>query len=84
MERYDASSGKWSAVAAMLTDYISFGASVSEGEIYVTGGLDMSSVEKYNPSSDTWTIVARLLTARSHHATATVGSFMYLLGGVTT
>jgi N-acetylneuraminic acid mutarotase len=86
MERYDALTGQWSAVAAMSTARHSFGACVIAGEIYVTGGSDenriiVSSVEKYSPSSDTWSAVVPLPDARAHHATIAVGSAMYVIGG---
>jgi hypothetical protein len=52
MERYDASSGQWSAVAAMSTACYQFGTCVLAGELYMSGGrgdgIDaFSSVEKY-------------------------------------
>jgi hypothetical protein len=86
MERYDATSGQWSAVAAMGTVRSVFGVCVVSGEIYVTGGQDsesnaLSSVEKYTPSSDTWSTVAPLPAGRTHHAAVAVGSTMYVLGG---
>jgi hypothetical protein len=40
MERYNASSGKWSAVASMGTARRQFGACVVAGELYVSGGRD--------------------------------------------
>jgi hypothetical protein len=53
MERYDAASGQWSAVAAMSTARCQLGACVVLGEIYVSGGVhgpaEISSVEKYSP-----------------------------------
>jgi hypothetical protein len=86
MERYDATSGQWSAVAAMGTARVRFGYCVMAGEIYVTGGHDtggncLSSVERYSPSSDSWSAVAPLPAGRSRHATVEVGSVMYVLGG---
>jgi N-acetylneuraminic acid mutarotase len=87
MERYDATSGRWSAVAAMGTSRSYFGACVIAGDIYVTGGIDndsneISSVERYSLSSDTWSYVAPLLEGRSQHTTVAVGSNMYVLGGI--
>jgi hypothetical protein len=86
MERYDASSGQWSAAAAMGTARSHFGTCVIAGEIYVTGGeansTYFSSVEKYSPLSDTWSAVSPLPVARSSHAAVTVGSTMYVLGGL--
>jgi hypothetical protein len=86
MERYDVSTGQWSAVAAMGTARCRFGACVVSGEIFVTGGEDddenhVSSVERYSPSSDTWSTVAPLPQSRSWHAAVGVNSAMYVLGG---
>jgi hypothetical protein len=87
MERYAASLGQWSAVAAMGTTRGNFGVCVLAGELYISGGHDdddnlFSSVEKYTPSSDTWSAVAHLPAARSFYASVAVGSTMYALGGI--
>jgi actin-binding protein IPP len=86
MERYDVSSGRWSAVAAMVTPRCNFGACVVAGDIYVTGGIGddlnrLSSVERYSVLSDTWSDAAPLPETRIQHATVAVGSSMYVLGG---
>jgi hypothetical protein len=86
MERFDASSGQWSAAASMSTARYSFGACALAGEVYVLGGRDnsireLSSVEKYSPASDTWSTVAPMPDARSSHAAVAVGSAIYVLGG---
>jgi hypothetical protein len=87
MERFDASSGQWSAAATMSTARDEFGACTLAGELYVTGGLSddrresVSSVEKYTPSSDTWSAVVPLPSARYEHAAVAVGSAIYVLGG---
>jgi hypothetical protein len=86
MERYDASTGQWSAAAAMSMKRSYFGACAIAGEIYVTGGRDesrniLSSVEKYSPSRDIWITLVPLPHARDSHATIAVGSAMYVLGG---
>jgi hypothetical protein len=85
MERYDALSGQWSAVAAMGTARLALGACVVAGEIYVTAGEGdgdyLSSVEKYSPSSDTWSTVAPMPDARKGHAAVAMGSCIYVLGG---
>jgi hypothetical protein len=86
MERYDASSGQWSAMMAMGTVRADLGACVIAGELYVTGGMDdndnvLSSVEKYTPSSDTWSAVAPMPAGRAMHSAVAVGSAMYAVGG---
>jgi hypothetical protein len=87
VERFDASSGQWSAVASMSTARFGFGACVLTGELYVLGGRDnsnrqLSSVEKYSPASDTSSVVAPMPDARSAHVAVTVGSAIYVLGGL--
>jgi hypothetical protein len=84
MERYDASTGQWSAMAAMNVWRYSFGACVIEGEIYAIGGNgeDSSGVGKYSPSTDTWSAVAPMPYARSDHCAVSVGSAIYVLGGI--
>jgi hypothetical protein len=86
MERYDASSGQWSAATSMRTVRAYSGACVIAGELYVCGGRNeedgmLSSVEKYSLVSDTWSAVAPLPEARCGHAAVAVGSAMYVLGG---
>jgi hypothetical protein len=88
MERYDLSSGQWSVAAAMSTARCMFGACILAGELYVTGGSSngpqgtLSNVEKYAPLSDTGISVAPLPSIVYHHAAVTVGSAMYVLGGI--
>jgi hypothetical protein len=89
MERYDTSSGQWSAAPAMNTARSLFAACVLSGEIYAIGGRDdflindccFSSVEKFSPSSNTWSFVTPLPFARDWHAAVSVGSAIYVLGG---
>jgi N-acetylneuraminic acid mutarotase len=86
MEQYDASSGQWSAVAAMHYARDSLGACVVAGELYVSGGKDnneghLSSVEKFSPSSDTWSTMVPLPETRLDHVAVAVGLAMYVLGG---
>jgi hypothetical protein len=87
MERYDVSTGQWTATAAMATARSYLGACVIAGELYVSGGYSntdrLSSVEKYSPSSDAWIAVVHLPVARASHAAVAVGLAMYVLGGVT-
>jgi hypothetical protein len=78
MERYEASSGQWSAVADMGSARRFFGICLVAEELYVTGGCDedymsMDSMEKYSPSSDTWSSVSFMPDARSSHAAVAVG-----------
>jgi hypothetical protein len=88
MERYDASSGQWRALASMSTARHSFSACVLYGEIYVIGGygpddIMQNSCEKYSPASDTWCAGVPLPAGRCYHATVVVGSVIYVLGGET-
>jgi N-acetylneuraminic acid mutarotase len=87
MDKYNASTGQWSAAASMQYARQVFGACIVAGELYVSGGHDindnpMSSVEKYSPLSDTWSAGTPLPVARSDHAAVAVGPNMYVLGGL--
>jgi hypothetical protein len=87
MEQYDASTGLWSAAAAMGTRRQHFGACVVAGEVYVTGGMNeddenLQSIEKYSPSNGVWSTVAPMPEPRSQHASVFVDAVMYVLGGI--
>jgi hypothetical protein len=87
MERYDITSGQWTAAAAMSTARFAFGVCAVAGELYISGGRDgdghyLSSVEKYCPSSDTWSAVTPLHCTCANHAAVAVGPAMYVLGGI--
>jgi hypothetical protein len=85
MERYDASSEQWSAVASMATARAGCGACVIAGDIYVTGGLEednpLSSMERYSPSNDVWTNATPMPDVQLNHASVAVGLTMYVVGG---
>jgi hypothetical protein len=90
MERYNTTSGRWSAAAGMSTARFASGACEMAGELYVTGGnmvigqsyRCVPNTEKYSPSSDTWSAVAPLRGGRSDHCAVAVGSCMYVMGGM--
>jgi hypothetical protein len=85
MERRDAATGKWSAVADMGTARYDFGSCKVFDVVHVMGGYNdndrLSSAECYNAKTDSWTDVASMPEARSGHAAVAVGSAMYVLGG---
>jgi hypothetical protein len=87
MDRYDAISGQWSAVAAMGTARYNFGVCTIAGELYVVGGKGvigglsyLSSVEKYTPSTDTWSALAPMPVVCAASSAVAVGSAFYVLG----
>jgi hypothetical protein len=86
VDRYDASSGRWSAVADMIDGRYWFGVCTLSGSIYVTGGCNSadtrrSFAEKYSPSSDTWCAIADMPELCSENVAVAVGLDMYALGG---
>jgi N-acetylneuraminic acid mutarotase len=90
-ELYDAASDQWdlSLTAAMINTRCSFGACSMSGEIYVIGGRTQdegmtyfAGVERYSPLTDSWTELAPLPSPRTSHAAVTVGSTIYVLGGI--
>jgi hypothetical protein len=85
--RYDASSGLWTAVAAMNSTRQGFGACVVLGEIYVIGGNGsdcnaLASVEKYSLALNSWSTTTSPPQGRLCHAAVAVGSAIYVLGGI--
>jgi N-acetylneuraminic acid mutarotase len=90
-ELYDAASDEWdlSLTAGMINTRCSFGASSMSGKIYVIGGRTdeegftyFADVERYSPLTDSWTELAPLPSPRTSHAAFTVGSTIYVLGGI--
>jgi N-acetylneuraminic acid mutarotase len=88
IERYNAFSGEWSAMAGMSTARQNFGACVLDGEFYVIAGFGsnemmVDSVEKFSLASDAWIALAPLPAGRVCHATVVVGSVVHIMGGET-
>jgi hypothetical protein len=70
VERFDPSTGVWSAVAAMNTARWCHGVTVVDGKLYAAGGKNdvdgtLSSAECFNPSTGQWGAVADMNTARA-------------------
>jgi N-acetylneuraminic acid mutarotase len=64
------------------------GVAAVEGKVYVVGGFDASgtpvaTVEAYDPGADRWTQRASLPAPLHHVNVATVGSKLYVVGGLT-
>ena len=69
VERFDPSTGAWSAVADMNTARYGHGVTVVDGKLYAGGGKNdddstLSSVEWFNPSTGQWGVVADMNTSR--------------------
>ncbi len=76
----------WKTKTSMPTARYGFGIAVYNNKIYVFGGVNqfgtyLSTVEVYDPSTDTWTIKSNMTSSKAL-AAATVGSKIYLIGGV--
>jgi kelch-like protein 2/3 len=94
VDRYDAHSGTWNAVAPMRRVRRLFGACCVDGLVYAVGGYDgdaggkMASVECYDPSvkvkanANAWNDVAPVRVARFHHAVCALNGCVYALGGI--
>ena len=80
VERYDAASDTWSAVAPMRIARRLHCACEVAGELYVTGGYEpgatLATVEKYSPATNAWFDVAPMPGARYGHRAISVGSDM--------
>ena len=85
VERYDAATNAWEAVAPMESARSASGVAVLEGKLYVAGGYNddgyLSSVERYDPALDAWEAVAPMATARAHLTVAVLDGKLYAVGG---
>lgn len=87
VDRFDPQTGKWSAVAPLLTErFMAMSASIG-GKIYVAGGGDnqrqmLDSMEVYDPQQQAWTIAAKLPEARAWGQLVSDGRSLYLIGGL--
>ena len=77
VECLDASTGVWSAVAAMSTARCVHGVAVVDDKLYAVGGVDnsgteLSSVERFDPSTGQWSAATPLNTARAYSAVVSV------------
>jgi hypothetical protein len=74
VDRFDAATGTWSALAPMATARSHFGAAwvESTGTVLVAGGINsastfLTSAAEYNPDNDVWTSSAALNRGRGYH-----------------
>lgn len=88
VERYDATTNTWTAVAALHIPRSKHVAAVFKGRIYVFGGCenlededDEKKVECYDPAINAWTILPGHCTPRRESAYAVVGSKIFVCGG---
>ena len=81
VERYDAATNAWEAVAPMAEVRHSHAMAVLDGKLYALGGIYLSSVERYDPAVDAWEAVAPMATARDSLATAVLDGKLYAVGG---
>lgn len=91
---YDIASQKWrkSANISPLGVRSNPGVTLVGNDIYITGGYRVivpgvtlyNTAAKYNIFSDTWTSIANIPVTTAYHATAAIGTDIYLLGGAST
>lgn len=75
--------------ASPLGDRISYGISLVGNDIYVTGGwrfvnpnfVFYNTAAKYSMTTNTWTSIANMPVGNAYHATAVVGTDLYILNG---
>ncbi|XP_076851862.1 kelch-like protein 34 [Brachyhypopomus gauderio] len=86
--RYDPRFERWEEMEPLLQGRAQFSCCVVEGVIYTIGGRGprgeppLSSVERYNMRAGCWRSGAHLPHAVHGHACATVGTGIYISGGI--
>eukprot|EP00957_Ditylum_brightwellii_P141421 10774939-Ditylum_brightwellii.AAC.1 len=85
-EKYDTTSGQWSAFPSMKKARMGCAAAVLNGKIIVVGGHDrkfkkLSSAEEYNPTTGVWSSIPPMHTKRFGCAAAVLDGQLYVVGG---
>lgn len=92
--RYNALTGKWSTMAPMRWERCRFALCVARDHLYAVGGAgevlgDVDTAEdgeahceRYDPHTDVWMPVAPLPGARTQHAGAAWGPYLFVSGGL--
>ncbi len=83
--KYDTNNDSWTVVTTMPTPRRNHGLAVSNGKIYVIGGITSNgytnSIDEYDPVSNTWTSKSPLPQAISMFATSVINDRIYIIGG---
>jgi N-acetylneuraminic acid mutarotase len=87
VERFDPTTGKWTAVAALPTTLHHFGMAAVGGKLYAIGGYVSSFTGtnkcwRYDPATDKWSAIANLPRARGSVVAVGIGGKIYAIGGV--
>uniref|UniRef100_A0A672PZQ0 Kelch like family member 34 n=1 Tax=Sinocyclocheilus grahami TaxID=75366 RepID=A0A672PZQ0_SINGR len=86
--RYDPRFEQWEEMEPLLQKRAQFACCVAEGVIFAIGGRGqkgepaLSSVEMYNMSEGCWRSAVSLLYSVHGHACATIGTGIYISGGI--
>jgi kelch-like protein 26 len=93
--RYCPIANKWQTISPMHQDRCRFSLNVVKGALYAVGGVsevdddvahqndaNSSSCEKYNAALDKWEYIQALPEYRTQHAGASLGSCLYVCGGL--
>lgn len=85
VEEYNPSTNTWTYKASMIPRY-HFGSGLVDNKIYVAGGNNGNNtqsnlLEAYDPSTNTWATKQSMPTARDEFACASLGGYLYALGG---
>jgi N-acetylneuraminic acid mutarotase len=82
---YDRAANTWATGADLPWRAGALGTAVISGKIYATGGLTTGSTAsncaQYDPAMDEWTTKASMPQGRSHAATGTDGTKLFVFGG---
>merc|ERR1712072_1679236 len=82
VERFDAQSGAWEALAPMSTQRARHSASVVAGKLYIVGGKDgqqyWNSAELFDAQSGAWEALAPMSTQRAMHSASVMAGQLYV------
>jgi N-acetylneuraminic acid mutarotase len=96
-EVYDPSTDTWTTAAPMPTAVFGYASAVMDGQIYIIGGLQVSSSlggngivddnQVYDPQNDTWSLAVNMPSEVTYGAAAATAGFMapqmlYVVGGL--
>ena len=89
---YDPEGDAWEKRAEMTVTRMHAACSAFRGRVVVSGGLKYEdldgrvsrtlAVEAYDHASDSWSSMPRMIGSRSHHASVSIGSKLYVIGGL--
>ena len=81
VNKYNPTSGQWTAVAPLPTATHYLGACAINGSIYTVGGLGNSETSRYDPATNAWTQLAPTPLSQDAAGVASFNGKIYTFGG---